>query len=109
MQTYIMLTHMSPESATASSKLLELEHRVAELVRDEVPGIEWVSSYAVLGACDYLDVFRAPDAESAAKVALIVRTHGHASTELWSAVEWPKFKPILNQMADALGERVSVQ
>ena len=35
-------------------------------VRQKCPQVEWISSYAVLGPCDYLDIFRAPDIEAAA-------------------------------------------
>jgi hypothetical protein len=54
-----------------------------ERVRKECPDVEWVSSYAILGPCDYLDIFRAKDVETASKV-----TFGHAHTEIWTATEW---------------------
>src|SRR5579883_2375943 len=48
-----------------------------------------------LGPCDYLDIFRARDVETATKVSTLVRTFGHAHTEIWTATEWDRFKEIV--------------
>jgi len=75
---------------------------VMERVHSECPGVEWKSSYAVLGGpSDYLDVFTAPDIETAAKVAAIVRTFGHAQTEIWAATEWKTFVDLMRSLPPA--------
>jgi uncharacterized protein with GYD domain len=57
--------------------------------------VKWISNYAILGPYDYLDIFSAPDLDQAVKVAAIVRSYGHASTEIWPALEWEQFKKTL--------------
>ena len=79
----------------------ELERQVMDRVRAECPEIEWQSSFAVLGPYDYIDIFRAPDVEAATKVATIVRTFGHAQTEIWAATEWERFKEIIRGLPAA--------
>lgn len=95
-----MLTRLSSEAARSPKSLEELERKVAERVRKECPDVKWVTNYAVLGPYDYLDVFRAPDTETAFKVAALVRTFGHAHTEIWSAVEWARFKDMIRDLSD---------
>jgi uncharacterized protein with GYD domain len=95
MPTFIMLTRLSPEAVRSPHALQMLERRTMNAVRDECPQVEWLQSYAVLGPCDYLDIFRAPDIETATRVSTLVRIAGHAQTEVWAATEWSKFKDLV--------------
>lgn len=98
MQTFILLTRLSPAAVMQPHALQRLESETMEQIRTHCPGIEWLNNYAVFGPYDYLDIFEAPDVETAAKVATLVRTFGAAQTELWSAVEWPRFKEIMGEL-----------
>ncbi len=91
MGIYIMLTKLSPEALSRPGGVAELNNKVEERIRRECPDVKWRSNYAVLGPCDYLDVFEAPDADAATKVALLVRSFGHATTETWVATPWDRF------------------
>ena len=59
-------------------------------------------SYAVLGPTDYLDIFKAPGTDDATKVATIIRTFGHASTEVWCATEWERFLELVRYLPPAV-------
>ncbi len=104
MSTFIMLTRLSHGALASPSSLENLEREVMERMRAECPEVEWLSSYAVLGPCDYLDIFQAPDIETATKVATIVRTFGHAETEIWAATEWDSFKELVRYLPPARTE-----
>jgi uncharacterized protein with GYD domain len=86
-----MLTRLGHEAAKSTNSLITLSHRVAERVRSDCPEVAWKASYVILGPADYVDVFEAPDIETALKVAGIVRSFGHASTEIWAATKWDDF------------------
>lgn len=105
MSTFIMLTRLTHGALVSPSSLETLEREVMERVRAECPEVEWLSSYAILGPYDYLDVFQAPDIEIATKVATIVRTFGHAETEIWGATEWERFKELVRYLPPATSER----
>ncbi|HJX09332.1 MAG TPA: GYD domain-containing protein [Candidatus Binatia bacterium] len=36
-------------------------------------------------------MFEAPDTDTATKVALLVRSFGHGTTETWVATQWDRF------------------
>ena len=99
MATYVMLTRVSPEAAPSPRHLVELGDRVAERLKVECPEVRWLASYAVLGPYDYVDVFEAPDTEAAARAALIVRAVGRATTEVWAAVPWERFRNLARAAA----------
>ncbi|ABC78164.1 GYD domain-containing protein [Syntrophus aciditrophicus] len=91
MGTYVMLTRLSPEAVARPQSLTELNEQVESRIKKECPEVKWIANYAVLGGVDYIDFFEAPDADSATKVALIVRSFGHATTETWIATPWDRF------------------
>jgi len=91
MATYVMLTKLSPEALSRPDSVEELNRQVEERIQKECPDVKWSANYAVLGPYDYLDVFEAPDADTATKVSLLVRSFGHATTETWLATPWDRF------------------
>jgi uncharacterized protein with GYD domain len=95
MVTYVVLTRLTPESVKSPGDLRRLEKAVGERVRNECPDVKWIANYAVLGPYDYLDIFEAPDETAAAKVVMIIRSFGHATTETWTALPWERFESLI--------------
>lgn len=98
MATYVLLTRLSPTATEKPRDMEELGRQVTDKIHQMVPDARWVSSYAVMGPYDYLDIFEAPDERTAAKVALIIRSFGHATTEMWTATPWEQFVRVLREM-----------
>lgn len=101
MPTFAMMTRISPGAAATPMSLPHLERRVMDHVRKDCPGVQWQKSWAVLGGYDYLDIFDAPDIDTAFKVAIIVRSYGCSTSELWPIVEWDQFTQVLEQVRNA--------
>jgi len=99
MQTFAMLTRLTPSAMQSPHSLEELERKVMEHIRRACPSVEWLGSYAVLGPCDYLDIFRAGDIDEVSKVSALVRSYGHAHTEVWALTEWPHFKRLIRDIS----------
>ena len=95
MATYVVLTRLTPESVKSPADLARLERAVSERIRKECPQVKWLANYAILGPCDYLDLFEAPDESVAAKDVMLIRSFGHAQTETWTAVPWERFKSLI--------------
>jgi uncharacterized protein with GYD domain len=91
MATYMLLTKLSPDAVKDAKTYEQLGRAVTERIHRECPNVHWISSYTTLGPYDYVDIFEAPDAETATKVALIIRSFGHATTETWLATPYERF------------------
>lgn len=99
MAVFIMLTRLAHGALRSPEQLEELEKDIVKRIEKELGnGVTWRANYAVLGPYDYLDIFEAPDVEAAMKVSTIVRTFGHAHTEIWPATEWQRFKEIVRDL-----------
>lgn len=99
MPTFIMLTRLATDAVRSPRRLESLERDVMARVNKECAGVEWVTSFAILGPYDYLDIFKASDIETAARVSALVRTFGHAQTEIWPATEWDRFKELVRDLS----------
>jgi GYD domain-containing protein len=97
MTTFIMLTRLNTDAVRSPRSLEQLERDVMKHIRAECPAVDWLNSYAVLGPCDYLDV-SPTTLKTAAKVSALIRTFGHAQTEIWTATEWDRFKEIVRTL-----------
>lgn len=98
---FIMLTRLvGKEVHPLKHTLEELEEIVEKKILQTCPEVKWLSNYALLGVNDYLDIFTAPDLETAMKVSKIVRSFGHASTEVWPAIEWEDFKKVIAKLPE---------
>jgi len=98
MLTFILHTRLSPDAVRSPGALETMERALMERIRKACPEVKWIASWAVLGPSDYLDVFEAPDLENAARVAALVRTFGHATTEVWGALPWERFKETVRDL-----------
>src|SRR5688500_8458120 len=97
MPTYVMLSRLSTEAIKNPNSFNEISHEVIQRLDEECPEVKSVTSYSVLGRYDYIDIFEAPSNDSATKVAVVIRSFGHATTEIWPATTFERFKQIVEQ------------
>lgn len=98
MPAFVLLTRVRSGAPESGADLRHLEERVMGHIRTECPEVVWRGSWALLGPYDYLDLFEAPDLETAGQVATLVRLHGASSTETWGAIPWDRYKALLHRM-----------
>lgn len=66
--------------------------------------VAWVASHALVGPHDYSDVFEAPSNDVAMQVLALIRTFGHAHTEIWPATPRERFKDLVCELPVDEGE-----
>lgn len=100
MTTFVMTTRLSPKALPTPGAMEDFEKRAMNHIRNDCPTVKWLHSWAVLGVCDYVDVFEAPDIETAMKVSAIFRIFGRVHSEIWPAVEWSNFKQLIHSLPE---------
>jgi uncharacterized protein with GYD domain len=100
METFVMATRMDPAAAHTPKELEDQEKRIMDQVRATLPDVQWEQSYAVLGPWQYIDVFRAPDNDTAHQVAVLFQTVGQTEVEVWPVSQWGRFKDLIRKLPD---------
>jgi uncharacterized protein with GYD domain len=91
MKTFILLTKLSPESARLMKDREKLGRNWLDQVKKKCPQVKFVSHYALLGHYDFLDIYEAPDEETAAKVSMISLSNGAFQSESLFAIPYKRF------------------
>jgi len=98
MSTFILLSSHQSSLRETDDALGILSARLKRTVAAACDGVEWMAGYAVLGPYDYMDVFEAPDAETAAKVAFLIRSSADVETEIWAATPRDSFEDMIGEL-----------
>ena len=91
MQTYIILSRLSPEAIQEPGEFKQLAATVSEKLKKECPKVEWKHSFVTLGRFDIVDVVESDDLQQIEKAAMIIRANGHSTTETFVATPWKQF------------------
>jgi uncharacterized protein with GYD domain len=91
MATYVILSKLSPDSFRSPNEFRQVADAVAKRIKAECPKVRWKDSYAVMGRFDVVDIVEADSPAEVEKAALLIRVHGHATTETMHATPWKDF------------------
>jgi uncharacterized protein with GYD domain len=98
MATFILLSKVSLRSPGEIRALSAMDREFEQRLREECPEVRRIASYALLGEYDFLHIFEAPDAKSAAKVALLANIFGHSTTQTLTAIPFEEFREMVEKM-----------
>ncbi len=98
MTTFVLLSKITLDGARHVQSLAQMDEEFQQQLEERFPEVERISSYALLGAYDFLHIFDAPDPKVAAKVALLANTFGVASTETLTAIPFDEFREMLRDV-----------
>jgi len=96
-ETFVLMTKLSPELLGDPRGRKAAGKAWLKKVASLCPDVKWISHYALLGRYDFMDIYEAPDAETAHKVSFISRSEGAVEAESWHAVGYDTY---LNLIGD---------
>jgi uncharacterized protein with GYD domain len=91
MATYVLMTKLTPSALHGTEGRRTTGHDWKKRVSTLCPGIKWLSHYALLGPYDFMDVYEAPDQETAFRVSVLSREAGAQTAESWPALTYDAF------------------
>lgn len=95
MPTFILMTKLAAGSMHDAHGVRAAGKGWLQKVKDRCPEVKWQAHYAILGPYDFMDIYEAPDTETAHKVSLISRSEGAATAESWQALPYDRFLKVL--------------
>ena len=69
-----------------------------EQVRIKCPDVKFLAHYALLGQYDFLDIYEAPDEETAAKVSMISQANGALQAQSLIAIPYKRFVELTEEI-----------
>lgn len=91
MKTFILLTKLSPEVSKYIKDRAKIGRAWLEQVKEKCPEVKFIAHYALLGSYDFIDIYEAPDEETAAKVSMISLSSGAFTAESLIAIPYKRF------------------
>ena len=98
MQTYILLTKLSPDVSRRMGERAKLGRAWLDQVKAKCPKVRFLTHYALLGRYDFLDIYEAPDEETAAKVSMISLSNGAMQAESLIAIPYKRFLKLTKEI-----------
>lgn len=98
MPTFVLMTRLAPGAAQDAPGRAAMGKEWLKRVKRACPQVKFLAHYAILGPYDFMDIYEAPDVETAHKVSLISRAQGAVTAESWQALAYEEFLKLLDQV-----------
>ncbi len=98
MAVFVLLTKLSPASIGGAETRENIGREWFDTVKEKCPEVTWLEHYALLGAYDFMDIYEAPNEETAAKVSMITMSKGAVSAESMPAIPYKRYLEIIKEL-----------
>ncbi len=99
MPTFVLMTRLAGESLHDARGRRAMGKEWIKKVRERCPDVRFIAHYAILGPYDFMDIYDAPDVETAQRVSLISRAEGALCAESWQALPYDEFLVLLDEVS----------
>jgi uncharacterized protein with GYD domain len=98
MPRFVLMTRLAPDSLHDARGRRAMGKEWLKKVHKACPDVRWLEHYALLGPYDFMDIYEAPDVETAHRVSLISRAEGALTAESWQALPYDQFLGLLEEV-----------
>jgi uncharacterized protein with GYD domain len=91
MPTFVLMTKLSPQLAGDPRGRKKVGRQWMKKVKKSCPEVTWLAHYALLGRFDFMDIYEAPDTETAHKVSYLSLSEGASEAESWHAMPYDHY------------------
>jgi uncharacterized protein with GYD domain len=98
MKTFMLMTKLTPEVSARIKDRAKIGRAWLDEVREKCPEVKFIAHYALLGSYDFVDIYEAPDEETAAKVSMISMANGAFQSESWAAIPYKRFLELTEEI-----------
>ena len=98
MQTYMLFTKLSTDLSFEMKNRERQGRSWLEQVKTKCPAVKFLSHYAILGDYDFIDIYEAPDPETAAKVSMISQANGAIQAKSMLAIPYKRFLKLADEI-----------
>ena len=98
MPTYILITKLSADQSTQMKDRAKQGRAWLDQVKETCPEVKFLAHYFVLGQYDFIDIYEAPDEQTAAKVSLISMSKGAFQAQSLPAIPYKKYLELIDEI-----------
>jgi uncharacterized protein with GYD domain len=99
MPIFVLMTRLAPESVHDVRSRRAMGKEWLQRVGASCPGVRWLAHYAILGPYDFMDIYEAPDVETAHTVSMLSRAGGAVTAESWQLMEYDDYMKLLEKVS----------
>jgi len=99
MPTFVLMTKLAAGAMHDARGRRDTGKEWLHKVKECCPEVKWIAHYAILGPYDFMDIYDAPDVETAHKVSLISRAEGALTAESWQALPYDAYIKLFEAIA----------
>ena len=103
MPTFVLMTKLQSELMGDAGDRRAAGRAWLKKVKAVCPEVKWISHYAILGRYDFMDIYEAPDSETAHRVSRLSRSQGAIEAESWQALPYDRFLELLDEVVQKGG------
>ncbi len=96
MPTFVLMTKLPAATMHDATGRRAMGKEWLKKVKARCPQVNFIAHYAILGPYDFMDIYDAPDVETAHKVSIISRVEGAMTAESWQALPYDQFLRLLD-------------